>query len=75
MKKKTLKTIVAVILIILIILIISMLYLISWAVICGLLKLITLCLHLPFSLRIATGIWLIICLIELVFERRGGVNK
>lgn len=69
MKKSTVVKIVAVGLAVLIIL---TLYAISWAVICGLLKLITICFGLPFSLSIATGIWLIICLIKLIFGRKGG---
>lgn len=53
-------------------LILAAMYATSWAVICGLLKLITLCLDLPFSLSVATGIWLVICLIKLIFGRKGG---
>lgn len=41
---------------------------ISWAFICGLLKLIALCFGIAFNLAIATGIWLIICLIRGVLK-------
>lgn len=40
----------------------------SWACICGLLKLIALCFGIAFNLAIATGIWLIICLIRGVLK-------
>ena len=53
------------------ILIIAALYGISWAIICGLLKLIAFCFGIGFRLSIATGIWLIICLIQLIFGRGG----
>lgn len=41
---------------------------ISWAFICGLLKLIALCFGIAFNLAIATGIWLLICLIRGVLK-------
>lgn len=65
-RKKVIATAVSVILIL------AALYATSWAIICGLLKLIALCLDLPFSLSVATGIWLIICLIQFIFGRKGG---
>lgn len=36
---------------------------ISWILTCGIIKLITLCFGLTFSWAIATGIWLVLCLI------------
>lgn len=66
MKRKTLETIVTAILVILLL---AVMYATSWAIVCGLLKLITMCLDLPFSLSVATGIWLIICLIKFIFGR------
>ena len=48
-------------------------YAISWAIIVGIIKLITICFSIEFSLPVATGIWLILCLLKLVFyksERR-----
>ena len=45
---------------------------ISWAVIVGIIKLITMCLSIGFSLPVATGIWLILCLLRSVFHNSGG---
>ena len=42
---------------------------ISWGITVGLVKLITLCFGLPFSLSIATGVWLVLCLLYWVFGR------
>lgn len=36
---------------------------ISWLITCGIVKLITLCLGLTFKWRIATAIWLVMCLL------------
>lgn len=43
-------------------------YAISWLITCGIIKLITICLGLTFSWAIATGIWLILCLLRSVFS-------
>ena len=43
-------------------------YGISWIVTCGIIKLITLCFGLTFKWSIATGIWLIICLLRSIFR-------
>ena len=40
----------------------------SWLVTAGVIKLITLCFGWPFSLLIATGIWLIMMLARCVFQ-------
>ena len=48
-------------------------YALSWVVIIGIIKLITMCFSIGFSLPMATGIWLIMCLLKLAFykpERR-----
>lgn len=48
-------------------------YAISWVITIGIIKLITMCFSIGFSLPVATGIWLILCLLKLVFyksERR-----
>ena len=48
-------------------------YAISWVIIIGIIKLITMCFSIGFSLPVATGVWLILCLLKLVFyksERR-----
>lgn len=49
------------------ILIIAALYGISWIITCGILKLITICFGWTFMWRIATGIWLIICILQSIF--------
>ena len=43
-------------------------YAISWILTCGIIKLITICFGLTFSWAIATGIWLILCLLKPVFS-------
>ena len=40
----------------------------SWAVTCGIIKLITACFGLKFSWKVATGIWLIMMLAKGVFS-------
>lgn len=53
-------------------LIISICYGISWITICGMLKLIALCFGLTFRWSIATGIWMVICLlwnVSRLFDR------
>lgn len=45
------------------ILIVAVCYAISWAITCGVIYLITVCFGLEFSWLIATGIWLILCLL------------
>lgn len=51
------------------ILIFAFLYFVSWILTCGIIKLITLCFGLSFSWLIATGIWLIMCVIQSVLKR------
>lgn len=41
---------------------------ISWIATCGIIKLITMCFGLEFSWAIATGIWLIICILKSIFN-------
>ena len=43
-------------------------YAISRLITCGIIKLITICFGLTFSWAIATGIWLILCLLKSVFS-------
>ncbi len=43
-------------------------YGLSWAVVVGIIKLITICFGLTFSLAHATGIWLVIVLLWLLFR-------
>ena len=40
----------------------------SWAITAGIIKLITLCFGLEFSLKIATGIWLVILILRSIFK-------
>ena len=44
-------------------------YALSWVLIVGTIKLITMCFSIGFSLPIATGIWLILCLLKLIFYK------
>ena len=41
---------------------------VSWIITCGIIKLITMCFVLEFSWVIATGIWLIICILKSIFN-------
>lgn len=41
----------------------------SWAITCGIIKLITLCFSLTFSFKIATGIWLVMFLLGGIFKK------
>lgn len=51
------------------ILIFAFLYFVSWILTCGIIKLITLCFGLSFSWLIATGIWLIMCVVQSILKR------
>lgn len=48
-------------------------YGVSWVVTCGIIKLITMCFGWTFKWSIATGIWLIICILKSIFKTT--VNK
>lgn len=43
-------------------------YGISWIATCGIIKLITMCFGLTFKWSIATGIWLVMCLLRTIFS-------
>lgn len=43
-------------------------YGLSWVVTCGIIKLITMCFGWAFKWSIATGIWLIMCLLQSIFK-------
>lgn len=49
-------------------LIVIAIYAFSWAVTVGLLYLISLCFSVSFSFPVATGIWMIICLIQSILS-------
>ena len=51
-----------------VILLVAVCYGISWIATCGIIKLITMCFGWEFSLAIATGIWLIICILKSIFN-------
>ena len=41
--------------------------LITWLATCGVVKLVTYCFDLPFSAKIATGVYIIVCFLKVVF--------
>ena len=43
-------------------------YGLSWIVACGIIELITICFGWTFKWSIATGIWLIICILRSIFN-------
>ena len=47
----------------------------SWGITVGLIKLITICFSLTFSIRVATDIWLGIFLFNLLFYKGRGSDK
>jgi hypothetical protein len=49
--------------------VIALMYGASWCIVVGLIKLITMCFGIAFSLKAATGIWLAIVLIKLLFNK------
>ena len=51
-------------------LIIALTYAISWAITIGILYLISLCFSWEFNLLIATGVWLVMCLVKLLFPNK-----
>ena len=50
------------------ILLFAVLYGVSWIATCGIIKLITICFGLEFRWSIATGIFLIICILKSIFN-------
>lgn len=46
-------------------------YSVSWALTVGIIKLITMCFSWDFSLSVATGVWLILCILKLLFYKSG----
>lgn len=51
-----------------VILILAAAYVFSWIVTCEIIKLITICFGLTFKWYIATGIWLVMVLLKMVFN-------
>ena len=54
---------------VIVIAILAVVYGISWITTCGIIKLITMCFGLTFQWNIATGIWLILCLVRSILSR------
>ena len=54
--------------ILVVIAILAVCYGLSWIVTCGIIKLITMCFGWTFKWSIATGIWLIMCLLQSIFK-------
>ena len=51
-----------------VIIILAIVYGISWIATCGIIKLITMCFGWTFKWSVATGIWLIMCLLRSTFK-------
>lgn len=51
-----------------VIVILALAYGVSWIATCGIIKLITMCFGWTFKWSIATGIWLIICILKSIFN-------
>ena len=47
----------------------------SWIITCGIIKLITLCFGLEFNWLIATGVWLVMCLLKSIFKSNVNVKN
>ena len=45
-------------------------YGLSWIVSCGLIKLVTMCFGATFSWGVATGIWLIACIVSHIVHKK-----
>lgn len=50
-------------------------YAIGWIVTCGLIKLITMCFGWSFSWSMATGVYIIICILKSIFSHHTTVKK
>ena len=46
----------------------------SWGICCGLLKLISMCFGLKFSIKVATGIWLVIAFVNFFMGKKKATN-
>ena len=51
-----------------VIIILAIVYGVSWIATCGIIKLITMCFGWTFKWNVATGIWLIMCLLSSTFK-------
>lgn len=59
---------------VLVIVLLVLAYGVSWIITCGIIKLITLCFGWEFKWIIATGIWLVICLLKSIFQKNVNVK-
>lgn len=59
---------------VLVVILLILAYGVSWIITCGIIKLITLCFGWEFKWAIATGIWLVICLLKSIFQKNVNVN-
>lgn len=75
MKRKTAKTIGWVLGVLGAALIILAACALSWIVTCGIIKAITMCFGWTFSWAVATGVWLIICLVRTTLNHTITVKK
>lgn len=48
---------------------------VSWIIVCGIIKLITMCFGWSFNWMIATGVWLLMWLVRAVFSNTITVKK
>lgn len=46
----------------------------SWGICCGLIKLISICFGFNFSIKIATGIWLVIAFVNFFRDKKGNTS-
>lgn len=58
-----------------VILMIAFLYFLSWILTCGVIKLITVCFGWKFKWLIATGIWIIMCVMKNIFSKTINVQR
>lgn len=59
---------------VLVIVLLVLAYGVNWIITCGIIKLITLCFGWEFKWIIATGIWLVICLLKSIFQKNVNVK-
>ena len=58
-----------------IVLIIAGLAFLEWIITVGIIKLITMCFGWTFKWSVATGIWLIICILQSIFKSNVNVKR
>lgn len=75
MKKTKIKIAEGGIAIVLVIILIALVCGVSWIATCGIIKLITLCFGWQFKWNIATGIWLVIFLLQSIFQKNINVKN